>query len=89
MSISLHVVSLLRGSSAGKLEATSILTEGETVVARGWLTTSNAHRALVHQLVLRGHGVGRFLDWADMPEVAAGALLPADRKSTRLNSSHQ
>ncbi len=28
MSISLHVVSLLRGSSAGNLEATSILTEG-------------------------------------------------------------
>jgi LysR family transcriptional regulator for bpeEF and oprC len=51
--------------------------EQQTVVARGWLTTSNAHRALVHQLVLRGHGVGRFVDWADTPEVAAGALVPA------------
>jgi LysR family transcriptional regulator for bpeEF and oprC len=51
--------------------------ERHDIVARGWLTTSNAHRALAQQLVMRGHGVGRFLDWADIPEVSAGALVPA------------
>ena len=74
-----HVCFNIRGNYGRVMDVWSFAKgdEEQTVVARGWLTTSNAHRALVHQLVLRGHGVGRFLDWADMPEVAAGALLPA------------
>jgi DNA-binding transcriptional LysR family regulator len=74
-----HVCFNIRGNYGRVMDVWNFAkgSEQQTVVARGWLTTSNAHRALVHQLVLRGHGVGRFVDWADTPEVAAGALVPA------------
>ena len=74
-----HVCFNIRGNYGRVMDVWSFAKgdEQQTVVARGWLTTSNAHRALVQQLVLGGHGVGRFLDWAEMPEVAAGALVPA------------
>lgn len=74
-----HVCFNIRGNYGRVMDVWNFTRGGEqqTVVARGWLTTSNAHRALVQQLVLRGHGVGRFVDWADIPEVAAGALVPA------------
>jgi DNA-binding transcriptional LysR family regulator len=52
-------------------------TEQESVVARGWLTTSNAHRDLVIELALAGHGVIRLLDWTNLPELASGALVSA------------
>ena len=73
-----HVCFSSRGNYGRVMDVWSFTkgTEQQTVVARGWLTTSNSHRALVQQLVLRGHGIARFLDWADMPEVAAGALVP-------------
>jgi LysR family transcriptional regulator for bpeEF and oprC len=51
--------------------------EQESVVARGWLTASNAHRDLVIELALAGHGVVRLLDWANLPELAAGTLVRA------------
>lgn len=74
-----HVCFSIRGNYGRVMDVWSFArgAEQQTVVARGWLTTSNAHRALVQKLVMRGHGVGRFLDWADLPEVAAGALVPA------------
>ena len=49
--------------------------EQESVLARGWLTTSNAHRDLVIELGLAGHGVLRILDWTNRPELASGALV--------------
>ena len=49
--------------------------EQESVTARGWLTTSNAHRDLVIELALAGHGVIRILDWANLPELACGSLV--------------
>lgn len=51
--------------------------EKESVVARGWLTTSNAHRDLVMELALAGHGVVRILDWTNLPELASGTLVRA------------
>ena len=49
--------------------------EQESVTARGWLTTSNAHRDLVIELALAGHGVIRILDWTNLPELACGSLV--------------
>ena len=49
----------------------------ESVAARGWLTTSNAHRELVIELALAGHGVIRVLDWTNLPELASGRLVRA------------
>lgn len=49
--------------------------EQESVIARGWLTTSNAHRDLVIELALSGHGVIRILDWTNLPDLASGALV--------------
>ena len=51
--------------------------EEESVVARSWITTSNAHRDMVIELALAGHGVVRILDWSNMPELASGALVRA------------
>ncbi|MEB0056213.1 LysR family transcriptional regulator [Variovorax sp. LG9.2] len=51
--------------------------EQESVHIRGWLTTSNAHRDLVIELALAGHGVIRILDWANLPELACGSLVRA------------
>ncbi len=50
-------------------------TEHESLLARGWLTTSNAHRDLVIELALAGHGVIRILDWTNLPELASGSLV--------------
>ena len=47
------------------------------MVARGWLTTSNAHRDLVIELALAGHGVIRILDWTNLPDLASGSLVRA------------
>jgi len=43
--------------------------EQESAIARGWLTTSHAHRDLFIELALAGHGVLRVLDWFNRPEV--------------------
>lgn len=51
--------------------------EQENVLARGWLTTSNALSRQVHQLVLAGEGVARVLDWANLAEIQSGALVAA------------
>lgn len=51
--------------------------EQESVIARGWLTTSNAHRDLVIELALAGHGVIRILDWTNLPDLASGSLVRA------------
>ena len=51
--------------------------EQESIVVRSWLTTSNAHRDLVIELALAGHGVVRVLDWTNLPEFASGALVRA------------
>lgn len=51
--------------------------EQECVTARGWLTTSNAHRDLVIELALAGHGVVRILDWTELPALASGSLVRA------------
>jgi DNA-binding transcriptional LysR family regulator len=49
--------------------------EHESAVARGWLTTSHAHRDLFIELALAGHGVLRVLDWFNQPEVMSGGLV--------------
>jgi DNA-binding transcriptional LysR family regulator len=51
--------------------------ERESVIARGWLVASNAHRDMVIELALAGHGVVRLLDWSNLPELASGALVRA------------
>ncbi|CAN7322817.1 LysR family transcriptional regulator [Variovorax sp. LjRoot178] len=51
--------------------------EQESVTASGWLTTSNAHRDMVIDLAVAGHGVVRLLDWANLPELATGSLVRA------------
>jgi len=51
--------------------------EREAVTVAGWLTVNNAHRDVVIDLAMRGHGVVRLLDWANGAELASGALVPA------------
>ncbi len=51
--------------------------EHESVTASGWLTTSNAHRDMVIDLAVAGHGVVRLLDWANLRELATGSLVRA------------
>lgn len=52
-------------------------TQQESVTAKGWLTTTNAHRDLVIDLAVAGHGVVRLLDWTNLPELATGSLVRA------------
>lgn len=49
----------------------------ESVTATSWLTTTNAHRDMVIDLAVAGHGVVRLLDWANLPELATGSLVRA------------
>jgi DNA-binding transcriptional LysR family regulator len=49
--------------------------EQESVLACGWLTTSHAHRNLVVELAMAGHGVLRVLDWINRSEVVSGSLV--------------
>jgi len=51
--------------------------EQVSVRARGWLTTSNAHRDMVVELVLAGEGVAYILDWTNRDDLAAGRLVRA------------
>jgi len=47
----------------------------ESALARGWLTTSNAHRDVVVELALAGEGVIRIIEWMNLPELRAGRLV--------------
>lgn len=60
--------------------------EREVVHARGWLTTSHAHRDVFMELALAGHGVMRILDWINQAEIDSGRLVPAllDWESTEV-----
>ncbi len=49
--------------------------EVDRVDVSGWLTTSNAHRDIVVDLALAGHGVVRLLEWTNRPELASGRLV--------------
>jgi len=51
--------------------------EQVSVRARGWLTTSNAHRDMVLDLVRAGEGVGYLLDWTNRDDLASGRLVQA------------
>ncbi len=49
--------------------------EVDSVDVSGWLTTSNAHRDIVVDLALAGHGVVRLLEWTNLPDLASGRLV--------------
>jgi LysR family transcriptional regulator, regulator for bpeEF and oprC len=49
--------------------------EQVSVLARGWLTTSHAHRDLFIDLAVAGHGVLRILDWINRSELGSGRLV--------------
>ncbi|HET7524817.1 MAG TPA: LysR family transcriptional regulator, partial [Burkholderiaceae bacterium] len=51
--------------------------EKVSVQARGWLTTSNAHRDMVLELVRAGEGVAYILDWTNRDDIASGRLVQA------------
>ncbi len=51
--------------------------EEESALARGWLTSSNAHRDVVIDLALAGEGVVRIIDWMNLPDQRAGRLVRA------------
>ena len=53
--------------------------ERVAVSARGWLVTDNVHRDMVRDLIVAGLGVGRLLDWHQLPghEVPRGLMVPA------------
>ena len=74
-----HVCLTIRGVAGAVMDVWSFARgeEQETALARGWLTTSNAHRDLVIELGLEGHGVMRILDWTNLPHLASGALVHA------------
>ena len=74
-----HVCLTIRGVAGTVMDEWSFSrrAEQETVRARGWLTTSNAHRDLVVELGLEGHGVMRILDWTNLPHLASGMLVQA------------
>ena len=72
-----HVCLPIRAVDGTVMDMWSFTRSGEqaTVAARGWLTTSNAHRDLVIELATAGHGVIQILDWTNRPELASGALV--------------
>jgi LysR family transcriptional regulator for bpeEF and oprC len=74
-----HVCLTIRGVAGAVMDVWGFARgeEQETALARGWLTTSNAHRDLVIELGLEGHGVMRILDWTNLPHLASGVLVPA------------
>ena len=74
-----HVCLTIRGVAGAVMDVWSFARgeEQETARARGWLTTSNAHRDLVIELGLGGHGVLRILDWTNLPHLASGVLVQA------------
>ena len=49
--------------------------EEEAVQVGGWLTASNAHRDLVVDLALAGHGAIRLFDWTNRDLLASGRLV--------------
>jgi len=53
--------------------------ERVAVPVRGWLVVDNAHRDMVRDLAIAGHGVARLLDWHQRPgrEIQRGQLVPA------------
>jgi DNA-binding transcriptional LysR family regulator len=51
--------------------------EKVSVQVRGWLTTSNAHRDMVLELVRAGEGVAFILDWTNHDDIASGRLVQA------------
>jgi len=51
--------------------------EKVSVQARGWLTTSNAHRDMVLELARAGEGVAYILDWTNRDDIASGRLVQA------------
>ena len=51
--------------------------EEESALARGWITSSNAHRDVVIDLALAGEGVVRIIEWMNLPEQRAGRLVRA------------
>ena len=74
-----HVCLPIRAVDGTVMDAWSFTrgAEQESVIARGWLTTSNAHRDLVIELALVGYGVARILDWTELPDLASGSLVRA------------
>ncbi len=74
-----HVCLLIRSAEGAVMDAWSFAREAEqeTVLARGWLTTSNSHRDLVIELGLAGHGVMRLLDWTNLSHLTSGVLVRA------------
>lgn len=79
MDLERHVCLTIRGVAGTVMDEWGFSrgAEQETVRARGWLTTSNAHRDLVVELGLGGHGVVRILDWTNLPHLASGVLVQA------------
>ena len=79
MDLERHVCLTIRSVYGAVMDAWSFSrgAEQETVRARGWITTSNAHRDLVIELGLEGHGVMRILDWTNLPHLASGVLVQA------------
>jgi len=51
--------------------------EQVSVKVGGWLVVSNAHRDVMMELALGGHGVARIPDWTNRQAHASGALVQA------------
>jgi DNA-binding transcriptional LysR family regulator len=74
-----HVCMPLRSVDGTVMDLWRFARDGEqvSVHARGWLTTSNAHRDMVIELVRAGEGVAFTLDWTNRDDLAAGTLVQA------------
>jgi DNA-binding transcriptional LysR family regulator len=74
-----HVCLPIRSVDGTVMDLWTFARDGEqvSVQARGWLTTSNAHRDMVLELALAGEGVAFILDWTNRDDLAAGRLVQA------------
>ncbi len=72
-----HVCLPIRAIAGGVMRRWEFRRGGEVdhVDVSSWLTTSNAHRDIVIDLALTGHGVVRLLEWTNRPELASGRLV--------------
>jgi DNA-binding transcriptional LysR family regulator len=74
-----HVCLPIRAVDGTIMDLWTFLRDGveESALARGWLTTSNAHRDMVVDMAIAGEGVVRMVDWMNLPDQRAGRLVRA------------
>lgn len=72
-----HMCLPIRAVDGTVMDLWTFVREGkeESALARGWLTSTNAHRDVTIDLALAGEGVVRIIDWMNLSDQRAGRLV--------------